>query len=118
MDKHPEVLWWYQNKVGKENFSVQGFRKNRIYPDFVFQNGKGKKPVARVVVVESKGRHLEGNPDTEYKRKMADYFEKVGKKVSWQKLGEGFDKHQFRFQILDEGLYESWKDELKKMIEG
>ena len=41
-----------------------------------------------------------------------------GKKVSWQKLGEGFDKNQFRFQILDEGLYDSWKDELKKLIEG
>jgi type III restriction enzyme len=96
---------------------VQGFRKNRIYPDFVVQNGKGKKPVARVVVVESKGRHLKGNPDTDYKRKMADYFEKVGKKVSWQELGEGFDKHQFRFQVLDEGLYESWRVELKKLIE-
>ncbi len=89
LDKHPEVLWWYQNKVGKENFSVQGFRKNRIYPDFVFQNGKGKKPVARVVVVESKGRHLEGNPDTEYKRKIAGYFEKAGKKVSGNRTTTG-----------------------------
>jgi hypothetical protein len=37
-------------------------------------------------------------------------------KLSWQKLGEGFDKQQFRFQVLDEGLYESWQDELNKMI--
>jgi type III restriction enzyme len=116
LDRHPEVLWWYQNRVGKENFAIQGFRKNRIFPDFVVQNGQDQKPVARVVVVESKGRHLEGNPDTEYKRKIADHFEKVGKKVSWQKLGEGFDKQQFRFQILDEGLYESWKEELKKLL--
>lgn len=117
LDKHPEVLWWYQNKVGKENFSIQGFRKNRIFPDFVVQNGKDEKPVARVVVVESKGRHLGGNPDTEYKRKIAQRFTEIGKKVSWQKLGEGFDRHQFRFQILDEGLYDSWRDELKKLIE-
>jgi type III restriction enzyme len=116
LGRHPEVLWWYQNKVGKENFAIQGFRKNRIFPDFVVQNGKDQKPVARVVVVESKGRHLEGNLDTEYKRKIADYFEKAGKQVSWQKLGEGFDKQQFRFQILDEGLYESWKEELKKLL--
>ena len=73
--------------------------------------------MARVVVVESKGKHLGGNPDTEYKKKMADYFEKVGKKISWQKLGQGFDKQQFRFQILDEGQYESWKDELNKVIQ-
>ena len=117
LDKYPEVLWWYQNKVGKENFSIQGFRKNRIFPDFVVQNGEDQKPVARVVVVESKGRHLGGNPDTDYKRKIAKRFTEIGKKVSWQKLGEGFDQHQFRFQILDEGLYDSWRDELKKMIE-
>ena len=117
LDKHPEVLWWYQNKVGKENFAIQGFRKNRIFPDFVVQNGEDQKPVARVVVVESKGRHLGGNPDTEYKRKIAKRFSELGRKVSWQKLGEGFDKHQFRFQILDEGLYDSWREELKKLIE-
>jgi type III restriction enzyme len=117
LDQHPEVLWWYQNKVGKENFAIQGFRKNRIFPDFVVQNGKDEKPVARVVVVESKGKHLLGNLDTEYKRKIADYFSKAGKQVSWQKLGEGFDKHQFRFQVLDEGLYESWRDELNKMVQ-
>jgi type III restriction enzyme len=116
LDKHPEVLWWYQNKVGRDSFAIQGFRKNRIHPDFVVQNGRDEKPVARVVVVESKGRHLSGNPDTEYKRKIADHFEKIGKKVSWQKLGEGFDKHEFRFQILDEGLYDSWKDELNKLL--
>lgn len=117
LDRHPEVLWWYQNKVGKENFAIQGFRKHRIFPDFVVQNGQDEKPVARVVVVESKGKHLVGNADTEYKRKIAGYFSKVGKQVSWQKLGEGFDKHQFRFQILDEGLYDSWKDELNKFVQ-
>ncbi len=116
IDRHPEVLWWYRNKVGQNNFAIQGFRKNRIFPDFVVQNGEDEKPVARVVVVESKGKHLLGNLDTEYKRKMADYFSKAGKQVSWQKLGEGFDKHQFRFQILDEGLYDSWRDELNKLV--
>lgn len=116
IDRHPEVLWWYQNKVGRDSFAIQGFRKNRIHPDFVVQNGEDEKPMARVVVVESKGRHLGGNPDTEYKRKIAGHFETMGKKVSWQKLGEGFDKHEFRFQILDEGLYDSWKDELNKLL--
>jgi type III restriction enzyme len=116
IDRHPEVLWWYRNKVGPENFSVQAFRKPRIFPDFVVQNGAGRKPVARVIVVESKGRHLEGNPDTAYKRKVADYFDKVGRKVSWQELGKGFDQDQFRFQVLDEGLYESWRSELNKVL--
>ncbi len=119
LDKHPQVLWWYRNLVGPENFAIQGFRRQRIRPDFVVQEGKSKKPVARVLVLESKGKHLKGNEDTNYKREVASYFDKVGKKVPWQKLGEEFAEHQFRFQILDEGDYEDrdWRDELKRLLE-
>jgi type III restriction enzyme len=119
LDRNPEVLWWYRNMVGPENFSIQGYRRALIYPDFVVQQGRNKKPIPRVMVVESKGKHLQGNPDTEYKRRVAEYFEKIGKKVTWQELGEGFQDHQFRFQILDEGEQgdQSWKDELKQLLE-
>jgi hypothetical protein len=47
----------------------------------VVQEGHKKKPVATVIVVESKGKHLKGNEDTNYKRKVARYFEQVGGKV-------------------------------------
>jgi type III restriction enzyme len=118
IDKHPQVLWWYRNLVGHEHFTVQGFRRNRIRPDFVVHGGTLQKPQNRVIVVESKGKHLEGNPDTEYKRKVADYFEKVGHKVSWQKLGEDFSDHVFRFQVLDEAQERGrdWRDELRKLL--
>ncbi|MDE2058619.1 MAG: DEAD/DEAH box helicase family protein, partial [candidate division NC10 bacterium] len=56
LDKHPEVLWWYRNLVGAQCFSIQGYKRNKIYPDFVVQQGHNKKPVASVVVVESKGK--------------------------------------------------------------
>jgi len=123
LDHHPQVLWWYRNLVGRDNFAIQGFRRQQIYPDFVVQegkeNGKQRKPVARVLVLDSKGKHLKGSEDTNYKRQVANYFEKTGKKVTWQQLGEGFESHQFRFQILDEGDYEDkdWRDELKRLLE-
>ncbi len=71
-----------------------------------------------MIVVQSKGKHLEGNPDTIYKRKVTDYFEKVGKKVTWQKLGEGFADHVFRFQILDQAQLggRDWSDELRRIL--
>lgn len=56
-----------------------------------------------MVLVEAKGEHLAGNIDTEYKRDVAGYFEKVGKAVSWQDLGAGFEDATFRFQVLDSG---------------
>lgn len=119
LDRHPQVLWWYRNLVGPENFAIQGFRKNRIYPDFVVQEGEQTRPVARVLVLDSKGKHLNGNEDTNYKRRVAGYFDKAGKKVTWQQLGEEFESHQFRFQILDEGDYEDkdWRDELKRLLQ-
>src|SRR2546427_8418296 len=60
--------------------------RSTLFPYTTLFRSKDKRPLAKVVVVESKGQHLAGNPDTAYKRKIADYFEKVGKKVTWQKL--------------------------------
>jgi len=118
LDHHPQILWWYRNLVGPENFSIQGYRRPKIYPDFVVQQGINKKPASTVVVVESKGRHLQGNLDTAYKRAVADYFEKLGRKVPWQKLAKDFKDEKFRFQILDEGDPKAgeWKDKLNEVL--
>jgi len=119
LDRHPEVLWWYRNLVGAQCFSIQGYKRNKIYPDFVVQQGHSKKPVASVVVVESKGKHLKGNEDTNYKRTVGSYFQKVGQKVPWQKLAADFQDETFRFQVLDEGEYtdRDWRADLKKLLE-
>lgn len=123
LDRHPKVLWWYRNLVGKEHFYIQGYRRNRVYPDFVVQEGEkegqGKEPVASVLVLESKGKQLKGSEDTNYKRSLADYFNKVGHKVPWQKLAEDFSDNRFRVQVLDEGEYQhqDWREEMKRLLE-
>ena len=118
LDRHANVLWWYRNIVGTEHFSIQGYRKNLIRPDFVVQSGTTACPMHQVLVIESKGRHLEKSPDTAYKRAVAGFFDHVGKQVSWQQLGEDFENHVFRFQILDEAQEygRDWKDELRKVL--
>jgi hypothetical protein len=85
----------------------------------VVQEGRDAKPIARVLVLESNGKHLKGSEDTNYKRSVAGYFDQAGRKVPWQKLGEEFENHRFRFQILDEGDYadRDWKDDLKRLLE-
>jgi type III restriction enzyme len=120
LDRDENVLWWYRNLVGDDQFSIQGYRRHRIRPDFVIQDNARRKAHHRVVVLESKGRHLEGNPDTSYKRDVADTFEKVGREVTWQQLGADFKDHRFRFQILDEAQLhgQDWQDTLRDLLAG
>jgi type III restriction enzyme len=118
LDRDENVLWWYRNLIGDEQFSIQGYRRHRIRPDFVVQGNSAEKPLHRVIVIESKGKHLESNPDTRYKRDVAEMFREVGREVTWQQLGEGFKDHVFCFQILDEAgtAGRDWQDSLAEML--
>ena len=118
LDRDENVLWWYRNLVGADQFAIQGYRRHRIRPDFVVQSNSGQKRFHRVLVIESKGKHLEGNENTEYKRSIAEMFDQVGREVTWQQLGEDFKDHIFRFQILDEAaeLGRDWGDTLTELL--
>jgi hypothetical protein len=90
-----------------------------MYPDFVVQQNANGRKFHHVLVIESKGSHLETAPDTTYKRNVASFYTKAGRQVTWQKLGEDFKDHVFRFQILDEAQQygSNWSDELHKALE-
>jgi len=112
------VLWWYRNLVGEASFSIQGYKRHRLHPDFVAQSVLDCGAQRTVWVVESKGKQLEGNADTEYKRDVAKVFSEVGTRVSWQELGSDFKDHTFCFYVLDERQEEGkdWKDELRGVL--
>ena len=55
--------WWHRNVAKAGNYFLQGWRKNRVYPDFAFALQKSKK-TSRLVVWEMKGDQLDGNLDT------------------------------------------------------
>lgn len=119
MDRDEHVLWWYRNLVGEQNFAIQGYKRHLLRPDFVAQSDPRQGRQHVVWVIESKGAHLKGNTDTEYKRDVAAIFGDVGKKVTWQQLGEEFIDHQFCFQILDEKQENGrdWKDHLRGLLQ-
>ena len=87
-------------------------------PDFLAQSSLNDRPHHLVWVVENKGKQLKGNEDTEYKRDVARLFSEVGRRVSWQQLGDEFKDHQFCFNVLDEVQEggRDWKDELQKVL--
>lgn len=68
LDSEQALYWWHRN-VARSHYSLQGWRREKIYPDFIFAVRHGKmKENNRFVVLEMKGEHLSGNPDTEYKK--------------------------------------------------
>jgi type III restriction enzyme len=81
LDGETALRWWHRN-VAKHQYALQGWRKPKVYPDFLYAvtSEAGRE---RLVILESKGEQLAGNLDTEYKKKLlalctnAYRFEKV-----------------------------------------
>lgn len=66
LDGERALRWWHRN-VARSHYALQGWRREKVYPDFIFaMNNNGTDN--RVVVLEMKGKHLAGNEDTEYKK--------------------------------------------------
>jgi type III restriction enzyme len=70
LDKQNKILWWFRNRVNRQSYAFQGWREGKIYPDFVAAKKSAGGKLELVYVVESKGEHLLGNNDTEYKKSV------------------------------------------------
>ena len=73
-----KALQWWHRVVARQQgeYYVQGWKKGRIYPDFVAM-AKEVEGMTRVLIFETKGKHLEGNRDTEYKEKVLKVLEEA-----------------------------------------
>lgn len=76
LDGEKALTWWHRN-VARTQYGIQGWKKAKIYPDFIFavqRDGEAK----RITVLETKGDQLD-NLDTAYKREalafLSDHFE-------------------------------------------
>lgn len=62
------VTWWHRMVERKQDaYSLQGWQRNKIYPDFIACMNEN-----RLFVLETKGLQLKGNDDTEYKARLFD----------------------------------------------
>jgi type III restriction enzyme len=70
LDGEAAVTWWHRN-VAKSGYGLQGWQRQKIYPDFIFASSQDAGP-KRIVVLETKGDHLGGNVDTTYKASVME----------------------------------------------
>lgn len=90
------IFWWFRNPENN-GFYLQGWLKNKFYPDFIAKTRKGN-----YFLLEYKGEHLLGTEETDYK-------EALGKK--WQELGDG----QYYFELVDKKNIDKVIDKVSKL---
>ncbi|HMW38039.1 MAG: DEAD/DEAH box helicase family protein [Saprospiraceae bacterium] len=114
LDEQEQLLWWYRNRVRKD-FHIQGWQRNKIYPDFIAaKSSKTKKDdYETVYVLETKGVHLKENDDTRYKKNVFALCNELGAKKAWKELFDEFPDHNFEFQVVFE---DEWQNEINKKM--
>ncbi len=110
LDEQEQLLWWYRNRV-KKDFYIQGWQKNKIYPDFI-ASSKGKNN-DKVYVLETKGVHLKGNDDTAYKQDIFKLCNKFGVQKKWQELFDDFPNREFEFQVI---YGDEWQSKINQLF--
>ncbi|HNR90522.1 MAG TPA: DEAD/DEAH box helicase family protein [Spirochaetota bacterium] len=113
LDDQEKLLWWYRN-ISRVDYSVQGWKRNKIYPDFIaalIKDG-AKNTYGSVHVLETKGLHLK-NEDTEYKNNVFKLCNDLSASKSWAELFEDFADKDFKFHVIFE---DEWKSRLNKIV--
>ena len=95
LDEQQALRWWYRVAVRQQGeYHLRGWRRERIYPDFIAMAGEsGGRP--HLLVFETKGEHLRGNPDTDYKRRVLRTLEEAFN-VGRMRIREGPAEGTFR----------------------
>jgi type III restriction enzyme len=65
LDGKAALQWWHRN-VAKSQYGLQGWKRHKVYPDFVFAHVT-QDGASRTMLLETKGLHLKGSDDTVYK---------------------------------------------------
>ena len=75
LDEERALQWWHRVAARQRGeYYLQGWKRGRIYPDFVAMTNE-IAGVTRVLIFDTKGEHLAGNLDTEYKQKVLETLE-------------------------------------------
>jgi len=86
LDGEKALTWWHRN-VARSHYAISGWRRDKVYPDFIFAVQHGDA-VNRLVVLEMKGQHLAGNDDTEYKKAVLRLMTESFAVESVERVGE------------------------------
>ena len=103
------AIYWWHRIAAKQAYSLQGWRRNRVYPDFV----ACKEDDGKLLILETKGTHLQGNEDTNYKKNLLETLEKTYKTA----LDRGTMKVKESPPAVFSMLFEdTWKEQIGELV--
>ncbi|MFN4806294.1 MAG: DEAD/DEAH box helicase [Akkermansiaceae bacterium] len=108
IDDVKAVRWWHRIAV-QADWYLDGWKKKKVFPDFLVSLEETKGKPSKLVVVETKGLHLK-NEDTDYKRKLFETLEQYsdgGVPVGELVLGDAPGPMLFRL-VFDQ----DWKSQV------
>ncbi len=109
LDADKAVRWWHRIAV-RQDWHLQGWQRTRVYPDFLaclHDAGDGKM---RFSVLETKGLHLKGNDDTNYKVRLFELLTEYSRTaLSVGELKLGLQQQHMRFDLM---LENDWREKV------
>ena len=107
-DKSNAIHWWHRI-AARQAYSLQGWRRHRVCPDFVVcKKGDGK-----LLILETKGMHLKGNEDTTYKQELLDTLEKAYKIAIDRGTMEVNEPPPATFRMMFE---DTWREKIGELV--
>ena len=72
LDGKAALTWWHRN-VARTQYGIQGWKRHKVYPDFVFAV-RLDEDANRIAVIETKGDFLDNPGDTKYKKDLLAFL--------------------------------------------
>jgi len=112
LDDQDKLLFWYRN-IPKHDYGVQGWRKHRVFADFIFTDKSNANGFNRVFVVETKGIHLKDNDKTTYLKNLFNLCNDRAREMTLTDLGMKLEAKDISFLVVDES---EWQDRFNALF--
>lgn len=114
LDEQKALRWWHRIAVRQRgDYYLRGWKSERIWPDFIAMGGETEgKP--HVLIFETKGEHLRGNPDTEYKERVLETLQNAYNNYGKMTIKDGPSKGTFRL-VFREDEFEATLENLDRV---
>ena len=107
LEKSNAIYWWHR-VAARQDYYLQGWRRQRVYPDFV----ACRKDDGKLLILETKGIHLKGSDDTGYKKKLLETLEEAYS-AALERGQMKISEPPTTFRMMFE---ERWKEQVSELL--